>query len=140
MSYDLMVFLPESAPVDRNEFLDWYDNQTEWDEGHSYDDPSVTAASLRNLFKELVTIFPALNGPYAIAELPEDESSLADYCIGKQVIYIGFSWDKVDQAYSELHRLAAKHKVGFFDVSSDSGAVWLPCADGRLELAHEHQK
>ena len=135
-----MVFLPQCAPVGRSEFLDWFDSQAEWGEEHSYDDPSVTAPSLSNLFKEIVTIFPALNGPYAIAELPEDESSLADYCIGKQVIYIGFSWDKVDQAYSELHRLAAKHKVGFFDVSSDSSTVWLPAADGQLKVAHKHKE
>lgn len=134
-----MVFLPRAAPADRNDFLEWYDGQTEWDEGHSYDDPSVTAPSLSNLFKEIVTIFPPLNGPYAIEELPDDESSLADYAIGKHVIYIGFSWNKVDEAYSELHRLAAKHAVGFFDVSSDSGAVWLPSIDGQLKVAHEHQ-
>ena len=69
-----MVFLPDSAPTDRENFMDWYDAQTEWDEGHSYDDPIITAPSLSNLFKELVVSFPALNGPYAIAELPEDES------------------------------------------------------------------
>lgn len=137
MSYDLMVFLPESAPVDKQEFSDWYEAQTEWDEDHSYDDPSVTAPSLNSLFKEIVTTFPALNGPYATDEELEDESSLADYCIGKDVIYIAFSWDKVEQAYSELHRLAAKHKVGFFDASSDSGTVWLPAADGQLRISHQ---
>ncbi len=140
MSYDLMVFVPESAPAGRGEFLDWYESQSEWEEEHSYDDPAVTAPSLSDLFKEIVTIFPALNGPYAIDELPEDESLLADYCIGKHVLYIGFSWSKVDQAYSELHRLAAKHKVGFFDVSSDSGAVWLPGADGQFKVAHANQE
>ena len=100
-----MVFLPDSAPTDREDFMDWCDAQTEWYEGHSYDDPIKTAPSLSDLFKELVVSFPALNGPYAIAELPEDESLLTDYCIGTHVIYFGFSWDQVDYAHSELHLL-----------------------------------
>ncbi|MRW90034.1 hypothetical protein GJ699_08575 [Duganella sp. FT80W] len=140
MSYDLMVFLPASAPADREEFMDWYDEQTEWDEGHSYHDPIVTAPSLSDLFKELVETFPAMNGPYAKSDLPTDETTLADYSIGKHVIYICFSWPKAEQAYAELHRLAAKHKVGFFDVSSDTGAVWLPNADGQLKIVHEQQE
>ena len=42
MSYDLMVFDPEAAPVDRHAFMEWYEAQAEWSEDHSYDDPSVS--------------------------------------------------------------------------------------------------
>jgi hypothetical protein len=34
MSYDLMVFDPAAAPRERDDFLRWYDAQTEWTEGH----------------------------------------------------------------------------------------------------------
>ncbi|MFC0253357.1 hypothetical protein [Massilia consociata] len=137
MSYDLMVFSPEAAPSDRNAFLDWYDAQTDDEETHAGDDPGITAPALAQLYKDIIASFPAMNGPFASDELPDDESSLADYSIGPHHIYITFSWDKAEQAYSALHRLAAKHKVGFFDVSSDTGAVWLPANDGGLTIAHE---
>jgi hypothetical protein len=37
MSYDLMVFRKDAAPKKRNDFLKWSKRQTEWTEGHSYD-------------------------------------------------------------------------------------------------------
>ncbi len=48
MSYDLMVFNKEAAPKTRSKFLSWYDQQTEWAEGHGYDDPAHTSPELRN--------------------------------------------------------------------------------------------
>jgi hypothetical protein len=33
-------------------------------------------------------------------------------------------------------KLAAKHGVGFYDVSSKSGGVWLPDGHGELVCAH----
>ncbi|MFC4931594.1 hypothetical protein [Massilia sp. GCM10023247] len=139
MSYDLMVFSLDNVPTGRSEFLEWFDAQTEGGEDHSYNDPGVTAQPLRDLFNDLISTFPPMNGPYAVGDLPEDTASLADYNIGKNFIYIAFSWDKADEAYAKLHDLSAKHKVGFFDVSSDTGAVWMPGSDGELKLAHEEQ-
>ena len=47
MSYDLMVFDPAAAPREREEFMQWYDAQTEWAEDHECDDPAVTTPALR---------------------------------------------------------------------------------------------
>ncbi|MEC0129340.1 hypothetical protein [Paenibacillus pabuli] len=40
MSYDLMVFDPAKAPVDKVSFMRWYGEQTKWSDDHSYSDIS----------------------------------------------------------------------------------------------------
>jgi hypothetical protein len=60
-----MVFDPAAAPRNREDFLQWYDRQTEWAEGHSYDDPEVTTPALASWFAEMLQLFPPMNGPLA---------------------------------------------------------------------------
>lgn len=128
MSYDLMVFAPEAAPAKkRGPFLDWYDQQAEWGEGHGYDKVAVSTPALQAFYKELVTAFPAME---------IDDGPGTDYTIGKSVIYMTFEWDKVDEAHEAVFRLAGKHAVGFFDVSSDLAETFLPDGKGGLYLAH----
>ena len=85
MSYDLMVFDPAAAPRERNDFLRWYEEQTEWSEGHSYDDPQVTAPALARWFAEISQTFPPMNGPYASIDF--ENPKVTDYSIGRWVIY-----------------------------------------------------
>ena len=137
MSYDLMVFDPAAAPKKREEFLAWYDELTEWGDEHGYDDPIVTTIALRAWFMDMIGIFPAMNGPYSASFSANSESRLADYSIEKSAIYIGFSWSVAEEAHETVAMLAAKHGVGFFDVSSDKGAVYVPDESGNLSLLHE---
>ena len=67
--------------------MNWYEQQTQWTEEHSYDDPAVSAVKLREWFLEIIQTFPALNGPLSQNDLPEDEASPTDYSVGKSVIY-----------------------------------------------------
>lgn len=128
MSYDLMVFAPEVAPAKkRGPFLDWYDQQSEWEEAHDYDDAAVCTPALRAFYKELLLAFP----PLAVEDGPG-----TDFTIGAALIYMSFEWDKVDEAYEAVFRLAGKHAVGFFDVSSDLAETWLPDSKGGLYIAH----
>lgn len=124
MSYDLMVFRKESAPQTRTEFLKWFDVQAEWTEDHSYDDPSNTSPELQNWFAEMITTFPAMNGPLASDD--DDSPYVSDYSIGNDVIYAAFSWSLAEEAYDKVRELAEKHRVGFFNVSSDDGDILLP--------------
>jgi hypothetical protein len=126
VSYDLMVFDPTVAPRDRHDFLQWYDSQTEWSEGHSYNDPVVTTPSLQAWFHEMRTFFPAMNGPFASGC---EDSTVTDYCIGRHVIYSGFRWSVAESAYNKMRELAIKHRVGFYDVSGDNG-------DGEILFPH----
>jgi hypothetical protein len=118
VSYDLMVFESEAAPRDHDEFLKWYTAQTEWNEDKSYCDPGVSSPRLQSWLADMYRSYPPMNGPGAASELPEDESTLADYSIGEQIVYVGFAWSKAQAAYEDVFRLAAQHHLGFFDVSS----------------------
>ena len=128
MSYDLMVFAPDAAPAKkRGPFLDWYDQQAEWAEGHDYDNAAVCTPALRAFYEELVQNFPAM---------ADEDGPGTDYTIGNLLIYMTFEWDKVDEAHEAVFRLAGKHAVGFLDVSSDLAEAWLPDGKGGLYLAH----
>ena len=124
MSYDLMVFEPTAAPAERKEFMDWYANQTEWAEDHSYNDHAVTSEALQGWFHEMIEFFPPMNGPLASDDF--DNSKLTDHCIGRGVIYSAFSWSIAEEAYAKMRELAIKHSVGFFDVSAENGEIYFP--------------
>jgi|SRR5690606_11775825 len=124
MSYDLMVFRKEAAPKTRTDFMKWYQDQTEWTEEHSYDDPANTSVELRNWFMEMTQTFPAMNGPFASDE--DDNPNVSDYSVGKDIIYVAFAWSIAEQAYNKMLELAETHGVGFFDVSSDNGDIFFP--------------
>jgi hypothetical protein len=49
-----------------------------------------------------------------------------DYSIGRSVIYAAFAWSQAETAFEAVNRLAAKHGVGFFDVSSEQGEIRFP--------------
>jgi hypothetical protein len=129
MSYDLMVFAPEAAPAKRAAFLDWYEQQTGWDEDDAADDPAVATPALQAFYAELAAEFPPAQ--------PDGDESGTDYMIGPSLIYMSFlDWDKIDEAHGAVFRLAAKHELGFFDVSSDLAEAWLPDRKGGLRIAH----
>jgi len=126
MSYDLMVFEPTVAPVERKDFMEWYFQQTKWAEDHSYQDHEVSTEGLQAWFKEMIEYFPPMNGPLASDDDDDDNPKVTDHCIGKYVIYSSFSWSVAEEAYPKMRGLAIKHSVGFFDVSADDGEILLP--------------
>jgi len=130
-----MVFEPGAAPTSHAQFMEWYEQQTQWAEGHSYDDPATSTAKLQAWFMEIIQSFPTLNGPLSQDDLPEDEASATDYSVGRSVIYCAFAWSKAEEAYDTVFELAQKHCVGFFNVSSGGEEVWLP-SRGKLRMAH----
>ena len=65
MSYDLMVFEKEVIPKNRKDFIEWFNDQTNWDKDHDYDDPtatSVTGSMLTCIMKMLWPIFMVIKG------------------------------------------------------------------------------
>ena len=107
--------------------MDWYREQTQWGEGHSYDDPLVTSVELNNWFMEMIKTFPAMNGPFA-QEIDDDDESpmITGYTVGRDCIYLDFRWSVAEHAYENVFELARKHGIGFFDVSSDYGDIFFP--------------
>jgi hypothetical protein len=134
MSYDLLVFDAKTAPNKRDEFLDWYDVRTEWEGEESYDNPANTTPELRAWFMEMIQKYPPMNGPFAPDSFPDDESLVSDYSIGSELIYVAFAWSNAEKAFFDMKALAAKHGVGFFNISSDSSDVWGPDGMGNLRL------
>ena len=111
MSYDLMVFEKSKAPEGEKDFLSWYREQTEQVEEHSYDNPSVSSPALQEFFYILKDIFPPMNG----ASAPDSErlekergleERLGDYCIGRDIIYLSFSYSVAEQARDIVRRTA----------------------------------
>jgi len=128
MSYDLMVFRPQAASADRSEFIEWYEHQIQWKEDHNYNDPSICSVAMKNWYTEMTRAFPDVNVP---GTDPGDETA-AEYSIGKDIIYVAFSLEVAEKAYSWMKSLAAKHEVGFFDVSADNGDILFPDGTGRF--------
>jgi hypothetical protein len=135
MSYDLMIFEESVAPKKKEDFMLWYSEQVKWKEDHDYQDHSVTSEALRNWFMDMIKTFPPMNGPLASFEDDDDDEKLTDYSIGKNIIYAAFAWSVQEEAYKAMRTLAIKHKVGFFDVSTDNGEILFPSATGNKETA-----
>lgn len=123
-----MVFDPASAPRERAAFMSWYEQQTAWSEGHSYDDPAVASPPLQRWFADMIAHFPPMNGP--LANDDADGPEVTDHCIGRHVIYSAFAWSVADRAHAKMRELAVKHGVGFFHASDDPGELLLPDAEG----------
>lgn len=128
MSYDLMVFEKTKAPKTKEEFMEWFEEQTAWGEDHDYQTISVASPALQNWFMEMKETFPPMNGEFApddsaLEEDAELESRMTDYSIGHDVIYAGFAWSVAEEAYEKMLALAGKHGVGFFDVSGDAEII-----------------
>lgn len=134
MSYDLMVFEPDHAPRSRGAFMVWYGQQTDRTEPHGYDDPAVPTPALAAWYRDMVKIFPNMNGPGSPtqSDAPEvfDNPRLTDYSVGRSVIYAAFAWSQSLDAYGAVRRFAEKHGVGFFNASAENGEIWLPPNSG----------
>ncbi|OZQ69539.1 hypothetical protein CA600_02985 [Paenibacillus sp. VTT E-133280] len=129
MSYDLMAFETSKAPQERAAFMKWYEQQVQWSEDRAYSDPSVLSEALQRFYSELSEQFPNMNVEDEIFEAMEEagtDNRLTDYSLGTSVIYAAFAYSVADEAYTAMRELAIKHKVGFFDVSSNEGDIIFP--------------
>lgn len=140
MSYDLAVFDPRTELRDRKTFLKWYRSRTRWLDGLDYNEPANATLPLRAWFQDMIAVFPPLNGPLRPPLEDEDRRAWAvDYSICADLIYMAFPPSKGFFAYERVTALAAKHAVGFFDVSGD-GSAWFPGPAGGLELLHAPER
>jgi hypothetical protein len=139
MSYDLAVFEPRAELRNPEVFDEWYEKRGEWIEegidGYDCGDPAHATQALRDWFAEMILLFPPMNGPLA-ADIDDDDAveRAADYSIYPDLIYVSFGWSQAEEACEACVRLAEKHGVGFFDITT--GGVYFPDATGKLALAH----
>src|SRR5262249_6690419 len=127
----LMVSAPPAAPCGRKSFRGWCEEQPGGPESHGYNTPEFPAPALQAWFRDIIKTFPPMNDPLARHE--PDDSKVTDYSLGRSVIYGAFAWSEAEAAHKFVKELAAKHSVGFFDVSANEGDIWFPTALGKLE-------
>ena len=82
----------------------------------------------------MIKHYPPMNGPLRSDDA--DDPKVTDYSVGKSVIYSAFAWSEAESAFKTMFSLAEKHKIGFFDVSSSDGGVWLPDSTGNYVCVH----
>ena len=104
----------------KEDFLNWYNKVTEWEEDLDYNDYKHATPELQKWFLEMKDIFPPLNGEFAPSddEVDEGEHYMCDYCIAKDAIYCAFAWSDAEDAYKLSQEKAKEHDVAFFDVES----------------------
>ncbi len=66
-----------------------------------------------------------------------DNPKAADYGLARTYVYASFGWSQAEVALKHSVKLAERHRVGFFNVSSDEADVYIPGARGRLEKMPE---
>lgn len=125
-----MVFAKESAPRNRVDFLEWFDHQMEGE-----DDGEITSDSpaMRAWHHEMLAAFPDID---TLGEEEMVDGRGGEYSISTGAIYVSFAWSQAARAYETMKALAAKHAVGFFNVSADDGEIIIPGdgADAPLQL------
>ena len=119
MSYDLLAFDANAAPRDRAAFKEWWAVQSQWGEGHGYNDPSVTTPELQRFYELMTSEFRDIG---SLSDDEDADSKTSDYSIGMSVIYVAFPWSEADVAYDKFRESVVMSGVGFYEVSMDQGA------------------
>jgi hypothetical protein len=130
MSFDLMVFNPDAAPKDHNEFLTWYEEATEWEDDGTYNNPASAHPKLYQWYKDMQEEFPDMNGEYSDEHIESVGSNATGYSFGPNIIYIDFRWSVADRGAEVALTLAQKHTIGFFDPQSET--IYFPSGDSYL--------
>lgn len=120
MSYDVILFEQSKAPRNGREFVEWIDNETDWQEDYDYCNPDVTSKALKSMYDELTKTFPDLNGPEADDDVDEErEAYYAEYDITPNIIYIAFGWSHAEEASELVSELMEKYHVGAYVAGTD---------------------
>ena len=129
MSYDILIFEP--GVVTDEDFPQWWDRVSRWEEPHDYDSIERATPAIRSFYRDLVRAFPSFSGPDA----PRDDEGdarlaqglpVADYTIGEDLVYIGVSWSVANALVVTAGELAWTHRLAVAYVSDDGAIVRPP--------------
>lgn len=123
MSYDILIFEPEA--VTDEDFPQWWDRISQWEEPHHYDSIERATPAIRAFYRDLIRAFPPFNGPDALSdvELEEREEQglpVADYTIGADYIYISVGWSDANALVKIVGQMAWTQRLAVAYVSEDS--------------------
>lgn len=122
MSFDIMVIDRHHRIKNCKEFLTWYDDVIQWKDEADYNDYRHATESVQQWFMEMKDVAKPMNGDFAPTgnELGEGDHPEADYCIGKDFVYVALGWTDAGSTCQKAFELAKKHGLAFFDISGTS--------------------
>ena len=126
MSYDILIFEP--AAVSDEEFPQWWEQVSQWEEPRDYDTTDGSTPAIRSFYRDLIRSFPPFNGPDALSEeeLEEREDKglpVAEYTIGADHIYISVGWSGANALVKIVGQMAWTQRLAVAYVSDDSSIV-----------------
>lgn len=126
MSYDVMVFEDAKAPRTKEEFVEWYEKQVAWSEGHDYSDISIAAPSLQNFYEALKKsyIFADDLGEDGNYNGEEGGKYIDHAAIGREIIYMCFPRGNAAEIYEDIMDMAMDNGVGIVDVEGGSEVIF----------------
>ncbi len=133
MSYDIAIIDHHRRFNNSKEFLAWYDDAT----GHQQDDYRQATPALQQWFLKMKDRVRPLNGEFAPAadEIDAGEFPEADYCFGKDFIYVALAHTDAENTSALAFELAKEYHLTYFDIS---GTGELHNADGsHFQVSHQ---
>jgi hypothetical protein len=132
-----MVFDPAVAPRERGAFIMWFNSVVRLQEGHMLPDPAIANPVVRAWYQETSRAFPQSLGP-TMAHHQEERWAefLTEYRFAEHAVFARFQWEVSRHAYRKAVKIARTLQVGFFDISGDEAAVWIPFEGGRYGIIH----
>ena len=124
MSYDLLIFEPDSATDE--DFPQWWEQVVaQWDEPGDFSTIDGSTPAIRAFYRDLIRVFPPFNGPDALSEeeLEEREEQglpVAGYTIGTDYIYISVGWSDANALVKIVGQMAWTQRLAVAYVSEDN--------------------
>lgn len=129
MSYDLLIFEPDSATDE--DFPQWWEQVVaQWDEPGDFSTIDGSTPAIRAFYRDLIRVFPPFNGPDALSEEGLEEREVeglpvADYTIGADYIYISVGWSDANALVKIVGQMAWTQRLAVAYVSED-GSIFRP--------------
>ena len=124
MSYDLLIFEPDSATDE--DFPQWWEQVVaQWDEPGDFSTIDGSTPAIRSIYRDLIRAFPPFNGPDALSEAELEEREVeglpvADYTIGADYIYISVGWSDANALVKIVGQMAWTQRLAVAYVSEDN--------------------
>ena len=129
MSYDLLIFEPDSATDE--DFPRWWEQVVaQWDGPRDFSTIDGSTPAIRAFYRDLIRAFPPFNGPDALREAEREEREVeglpvADYTIGADYIYISVGWSDANALVKIVGQMAWTQRLAVAYVSED-GSIFRP--------------
>jgi hypothetical protein len=136
VSYDIIAFENEAAPLDRLEFLDWIARAFRTVDGHHGADIATLPLGLQAWHREMRQHFPHAYDPHAYPPGTYQAGKHASYRFSKHAVRVSVDWDDTAPAFYRAKKAAMSCRVGLFEASGVDSAVWMFSRKKRFEIVH----